>query len=109
MGEIKKLTDEVVAFRDKRDWQQFHNSKDLAIAVSVEASELLEIFLWKEARHADKNSIKEELADILIYSLQLAHEEDLDIEEIIREKLEKNSKKYPISNSKGNSTKCTDY
>src|SRR5699024_2564648 len=105
MSEFKELTDEIIHFRDERDWKQFHNSKDLAIALSVEASELLERFLWKDAEEVDKKGIEEELADVLTYALLLAHEEDLDIKKIIREKLSENNKKYPVGKSKGTAKK----
>lgn len=95
MNEIDKITKSVDKFRDDRDWRQFHNEKDLAISISLEASELLELFQWKnpeEVVQEDLISIKEELADVLIYSLMLASNLELDISEIIQEKLLKNNK-----------------
>ena len=91
---IQKIKD----FRDSRDWKKFHNGKDLSISISLEASELLEIFQWsrEEVDKLDKiENIKEELADILIYSIMLADYYNLDIDQIIDEKLIKNLKKYP--------------
>ena len=98
-------------FRDDRDWRQFHNEKDLAISISLEAAELLELFQWKspeEIRESNLERIKEELADVLIYSHMLASNLDLDIDEIIEAKLEKNNKKYPVDKSKGNKEKYTE-
>ena len=98
-------------FRDDRDWRQFHNEKDLAISISLEAAELLELFQWKSPEEVRENSIeriKEELADVLIYSHMLASNLDLDIDEIIEAKLEKNNIKYPVDKSKGNKEKYTE-
>lgn len=94
-------------FRDERNWRQFHNEKDLAISISLEASELLELFQWKTADEGKEfvNEIKEELADVLIYAYMMADNMNLDIDEIISEKLTKNAKKYPISKSFGNKKK----
>lgn len=105
MNDINKLTHEIVKFRDERDWEQFHNSKDLALALSVESSELLELFLWKSNEDFKTDKLKEELADVLMYAFLLAHKNDLNIEEIILDKIKKNSEKYPVDKSKGNATK----
>ena len=107
MSDIKDLIQKLKAFRDERDWKQFHNPKDLAIALSIEASELLEVFLWKTHDEADHNKIKEELADVLAYALLLAESCDLDIKKIVEEKIEINRKKYPIEKSKGSGKKYT--
>ena len=103
--------DKINKFRDDRDWRQFHNEKDLAISITLEAAELLELFQWKspdEVRATSIERIKEELADVLIYSHMLASNLDLDIDEIIEEKLEKNNIKYPVDKSKGNKEKYTE-
>ena len=103
--------DKINKFRDDRDWRQFHNEKDLAISISLEAAELLELFQWKspeEVRETSIERIKEELADVLIYSHMLASNLDLDIEEIIEAKLGKNNIKYPVDKSKGNKVKYTE-
>lgn len=105
MDEIKQLTDAVLRFRDARDWAQFHNPKDLALGLSIEASELLECFLWKDAKAADPAKIKEEIADVLIYTLLLAHESKIDLADAVRAKLKRNSEKYPVDKSKGRSDK----
>ncbi len=96
-----KLIDKINKFRDDRDWRQFHNEKDLSLSIVLEASELLEIFQWKTSEEGIENieAIKDELADILIYSLMLADNLELDIEEIIEAKLAKNRQKYPIDKS----------
>ncbi len=105
MDTLEILTAEVVKFREERDWEQFHNSKDLSLALSIEAAELNELFLWKTAEEANKEKIKEELADVFNYAILLAHKYNLDIAEIVREKLAINAVKYPINKSKGNATK----
>jgi len=102
MDEIIK---ELVKFRDERDWAQFHNSKDLALAISIEANELLELFLWKDSESANKEKIKEELADVLSFALLLAHKHELDVQDIILKKINSNKEKYPIDKAKGNSKK----
>lgn len=96
MTDIQFLTEELLKFRDARNWEQFHNSKDLALAISIEAAELNELFLWKsveESEVVDKSKIKEELADILAFSLLLAHKHGFDIKEILLEKIHKNNHK----------------
>jgi NTP pyrophosphatase (non-canonical NTP hydrolase) len=105
MSELKKLEDLLVQFRDERDWEQFHNPKDLAVALSIEANELLETFLWKKAEDANVEKVKEELADVLAYSLLIAHHYNLDVAQIIKDKVVKNAEKYPIEKSKGTATK----
>lgn len=105
MKELEQLTQEVIRFRDERDWKQFHNPKDLALALSIEASELNELFLWKRHEDVDAEKVKEELADVLNYAILLAHNYGLDIAEIVREKLQTNALKYPVDKAKGKSTK----
>ncbi|MCL2559065.1 MAG: nucleotide pyrophosphohydrolase [Turicibacter sp.] len=94
-------------FREERDWRQFHNEKDLAISISLEANELLELFQWKTVEEATNNleRLKEELADVLIYCYTMADNLNLDVDTIIHEKLQKNAKKYPIAKSKGRKEK----
>lgn len=111
---IKELTDEIVAFRDARDWKKFHNSKDMAISISLEAAELLEVFQWSgedvEADTENKVSkIKEELADVLIYSLLMGHDLGFDISEIVKQKIDTNNRKYPVDKAYGKSDKYTAY
>lgn len=102
---MKEVIEELIRFRDERDWDQFHNPKDLALAINVEAGELLELFLWKDHSEADQNRVKEELADILAFSLLLAKKYDFDIEEIILEKIKKNAEKYPVEKARGTAKK----
>jgi len=95
----EKLLNKIIKFRDDRNWSQYHNPKDLAISLSLEASELLELFQWnssEETVNNKLNEIKEELADVLIYSILLSDKLDIDIEKIIEQKLEKNKEKYPV-------------
>lgn len=95
-------------FRDDRDWKQFHNPKDLSMALSIEAAELLELFLWRSPEQADTNKVKEELADVIAYALLLADHYDLDIEKIVIDKIALNEQKYPVSKAKGKATKYTE-
>ncbi|WP_376716917.1 nucleotide pyrophosphohydrolase [Enterococcus dongliensis] len=85
-------------FRDERNWRQFHNEKDLALSICLEAAELLELFQGKDSAEARTQTerLKEELADVLIYSYMMADNLDFDIDEIISEKLKKNAIKYPV-------------
>jgi NTP pyrophosphatase (non-canonical NTP hydrolase) len=102
---MKKLIEALIKFRDERNWDQFHNPKDLAIALNIETSELLELFLWKKADEADPEKVREELADIFAYALLIANKYNLDIEEIVLEKIQKNAVKYPVSKSKDSAKK----
>ncbi|MEY8752896.1 nucleotide pyrophosphohydrolase [Alkalicoccobacillus gibsonii] len=99
MSDIERLMKEINKFRDDRNWRQYHNPKDLALSISIEAAELLEDFQWlssEEAIARNKENIKEEIADVLIYSLMLCSELELDMGEIVREKIKKNGLKYPL-------------
>ncbi len=101
MRQIDKITSEIIKFRDERDWEQFHNGKDLSLALSIEAAELNQLFLWKKPDEVNVEKLKEELADILNYSFLLAYKYGLDVEEIILDKIAKNATKYPVEKSKG--------
>jgi NTP pyrophosphatase (non-canonical NTP hydrolase) len=105
MSDIQQITAELVNFRNERDWEQFHNPKDLAVALSIEASELLEAFLWKPAEDAKLEKVKEELADVFAYAFLLAEKYDLDVKQIVLDKIKQNGVKYPIATSKGTSKK----
>ena len=105
MTEINKITEELRKFRDERDWAQFHNPKDLAIALSIEAGELLELFLWKPAEMADSDKVKEELADVFAYAFMLADKYGLDVAQIMQDKLAKNKLKYPVDKARGSAKK----
>ena len=108
MNDIQQLTEILRRFRDERDWAQFHNAKDLAMALNIEAAELLEVFLWKAPEQADIDSVKEELADVIAFALLLADKYDLDVKQIVLEKMEKNARKYPVEKSKGSAKKYTE-
>lgn len=108
MNDIQQLTEILLKFRDERDWAQFHNAKDLALALNIEAAELLEVFLWKAPEQADIESVKEELADVLTFALLLSEKYGLDVKQIVLEKLEKNALKYPVDKSKGSAKKYTE-
>ncbi len=108
MDTIKEITDALIKFRNERDWEQFHDSKNLATAISIEAAELNELFLWKDIKdseNVDKTKLKEELADILAYSFLLAAKHNFEIKQIMLEKIKINGEKYPVEKAKGNSKK----
>jgi NTP pyrophosphatase (non-canonical NTP hydrolase) len=108
MSEIDEIINTLINFRNERDWAQFHDSKNLAVAISIEASELNELFLWKDSIHSEevaKDRIAEELADVLSFAFLLAEKHKLDIKQIILEKVKRNGEKYPIEKSKGISKK----
>ena len=108
MDKYKKVVDELISFRNERDWKQFHDSKNLALAISIEAAELNEHFLWKkdsESENVNVEKIKEELADILSYSFLLAEKHNLDIFQIVLDKIKQNAEKYPVEKAKGTSKK----
>ena len=107
----QETIDMVLKFRDDRNWRQFHNPKDLAISVSLEASELLEIFQWSAVDLVCENKrekIKEELADVLNYCILMADACGLDLDEIIQAKVKRNSEKYPVELAFGNKAKYTE-
>lgn len=105
MDSLKQIIAEITKFSNDRDWKQFHNSKDLAVALSIESSELLELFLWKGNEDFNRDRLKEELADVFMYALLLAEKNQLDIKEIIFDKIQKNNEKYPIEKAKGSAKK----
>ena len=108
MTDFQEISQALIKFRDERDWAQFHDTKNLAIALSIEASELNEILLWKNQsriEQEDLEKIKEELADIFAYAFLLAEKNKLNVKQIILDKIKKNELKYPIEKSKGNSKK----
>lgn len=96
---MDKIRQTILNFRDERNWKPYHYEKDLAISISLEANELLENFQWKSSEEAvrdSKQNIKEEMADILIYLVQLADKLDIDLEEEVLKKMKKNALKYPV-------------
>jgi len=108
MGEIEEIVQRLIEFRNERNWEQFHNSKDLALAINVEAGELLELFLWKNADDANREKVKEELADIFAFAFLLANKYGFDVKEIVLEKIKQNGEKYPVEKSKGTAKKYTE-
>lgn len=114
MVDINGLTDLIIQFRDERDWKQFHNLKDLAISLSLEAGEVLEHFQWKNPEEIDdflrqrKEELADELADVLYWVLLISHDTSIDIEEALKTKMVRNAKKYPVDKSKGNHKKYSD-
>jgi len=105
MSDIQDIIKALEMFRNEREWQQFHNPKDLALAINIEAGELLECFLWKTAEEAKPEKVKEELADIFAFAFLLADKYGFDVKDIVLEKLRKNAEKYPVEKSKGVATK----
>ncbi|MEO6305604.1 MAG: nucleotide pyrophosphohydrolase [Bacteroidia bacterium] len=108
MSEIKEIIEALIKFRDERDWKQFHDSKNLATAIGIEAAELNELFLWKDIEDSEKvnkEKIKEELADIFAYSLLLADKHGFDVKQIVLDKIKRNGEKYPVEKAKGSAKK----
>ena len=104
-SDIELILGELRKFNQERDWDQFHNGKDLAIGLSVEASELLETFLWKAPEDVNPDKIREELADVLNYAFQMADKYNLDIKQIMLDKIRRNAEKYPVEKAKGSAKK----
>lgn len=105
MDDIRAITEALLKFRDERDWEQFHNPKDLALAINVEAGELLELYLWKDHSEADIEKVKEELADVFAFAFLMAEKYNFDIKQIILDKIEHNGSKYPVHKARGNARK----
>ena len=103
MDRLEELNQRIKKFNDDRDWNRFHTPSNLAKSISIEANELLECYQWSEDANID--SVKEELADVMNYCLQLAQVLNVDIIDIIQEKMDKNEKKYPVDKAKGVATK----
>lgn len=104
---MKETLERIKKFRDDRDWQQFHTPSNLAKAIAIESGELLEEFLWDNDNFNLQN-VKEELADVIIYCIHMANALDVNIEDIINMKMDKNELKYPVEKAKGKSTKYTE-
>ncbi len=105
MKETNQIIQELLNFRNERDWAQFHNPKDLALAINVEAAELLELFLWKNETEADPDRVREELADVFAFAFLMAERYQFDVSEIVLEKIQKNAEKYPVEKAKGSARK----
>ena len=104
---MKEIYDELITFQKERDWKQFHTPENLAKSISIESGELLEHFQWQ--KEYNKDEVAEELADVLIYCLYMAYALDVDVKEIIMNKMKKNALKYPVEKSKGNAKKYTEF
>jgi dCTP diphosphatase len=111
---IEEITAQIRKFRDERDWMQFHNPKDLATALSIEASELLELFLWKTKEEAEqivdekREAIEDEIADIAVYLFELADNLDVNLIDAMERKMAKNGLKYPVEKSRGSNAKYSE-
>jgi NTP pyrophosphatase (non-canonical NTP hydrolase) len=108
VSDLTEITEALLNFRDDRDWEQFHNAKDLALALNIEAGELLETFLWKPPDQANISQVKEELADVFAFAFLLADKYNFDVKQIVLEKIAKNALKYPVEKSKGIAKKYTE-
>ena len=108
MDEFEETKRRIREFTEERDWDKFHNPKDLAIALSIEANELLETFLWKDASDAKREKVEEELADVFNYAFLLADKYDFDVASIIQKKIEANARKYPVDKARGTAKKYTE-
>lgn len=108
MKENEEIIQALLKFRNERDWEKFHNPKDLALAINVEAGELLELFLWKNANEANEEKIREELADVFAFAFMLAEKYNFDVKEIVLEKIKRNGEKYPVEKAKGTAKKYTE-
>lgn len=105
MNDLEELRQAIVKFTQERDWDQFHNGKDLALALSIEAAELNEAFLWKDASKVNVDKVKEELADVFNYAILIANKYDLDIKQIVLDKIRRNAEKYPVEKAFGSAKK----
>jgi len=105
MSDIEEITEALLKFRNERDWEQFHNPKDLALALNIEAAELLENYLWKPYEDANTEKVREELADVLAYAFLLAEKYNFNVKDILLEKIKKNGEKYPIEKARGTAKK----
>ena len=105
MSDLEELRKAIVQFTQERDWDQFYNGKDLALALSIEAAELNEAFLWKDASKVNIDKVKEELADVFNYAILIADKYDLDIKQIVLDKLRRNAEKYPVDKAYGSAKK----
>jgi len=112
--DYENILKRIIAFRDDRDWRQFHNPKDMAISLVLEASEFLEHFQWKNSNEISKHILKDkqdisyELADVLYWVLLIAHDLDIDLKDALANKMDQNEKKYPVDKAKGKHTKYTE-
>jgi NTP pyrophosphatase (non-canonical NTP hydrolase) len=114
MHNLEELTQKIISFRDARNWKQFHNPKDVALSLVLEAGEVMELFQWKNKEEIDgyvqthKNRIGEELADVLYWVLLMSHDLEIDILDALDKKIKQNEKKYPVEKAKNNHAKYTE-
>jgi dCTP diphosphatase len=114
MRDFDDIIKQIKQFRDERDWMQFHNPKDMAVAISVEAAELLQLFLWKDSAEISncarekRQQIEEEIADIAIYLLELADNLEIDLAQVVEAKLHLNAERYPAAKARGKAVKYTE-
>lgn len=114
MKDVKELTERIIAFRDARDWKQFHNPKDVALSLVLEAGEVMEHFQWKNKEEMEKyvvdkkEDIADELGDVLYWVLLMSHDLNIDVLDALEKKIKKNEDKYPVEKAKGVHTKYTD-
>ena len=105
---------DIIKFRDERDWKQFHNARTLAASIVIESAELLELFQWAKDEEIEKivkkklHKIKDEIADIYVYLVILAHDLNINLQDAVKEKMKKNAQKYPVDKAKGTSKKYTE-
>lgn len=111
MSEIKKIQEKIRRFRDERDWMQFHDPKNMAVSIIIEASELLEHFQWKTKKEVEKyvmenkGDIQDEIADIALYLFELADNLEINLTDVMQKKINKNEQKYPVEKARGRHTK----
>lgn len=114
MADIETVTKRIIDFRDKRNWKQFHNPKDVALSLSLETGEVLEHFQWKNGKELEeyvkthKEHIEEELADVLYWVLLMSHDLGIDILDALNKKIDGNEQRYALEKSKGNHKKYTE-
>jgi NTP pyrophosphatase (non-canonical NTP hydrolase) len=114
MHTLEKLTQKIISFRDARNWKQFHNPKDVSLSLVLEASEVMELFQWKNKEEMNeyvkthKDRIGEELADVLYWVLLMSHDLEIDILDALDKKIKQNEKKYPVEKAKNNHAKYTE-
>lgn len=111
---MDSIETDIIKFRDERDWKQFHNARTLAASIIIESSELLELFQWAKDEEIEEivekklDKIKDEIADIYVYLVILAHDLDINLQDAVKEKMKKNAQKYPVDKAKGTSKKYTE-
>ena len=108
MTDIEEIQQAIRTFNSERDWEQFHDGKNLSLALSIEAAELNEAFLWKAAEDVNPDKVREELADVFNYAFMMADKYDLNVKDICLNKIKRNSEKYPVEKAKGSNKKYSE-